>query len=139
MIKVLVDTNILIYSFISSEEKKHTRCTEILKKLIDQHDLVLSIQNFVELSRVLTEKTVPTVNHEVVQQHITDLSHCAHLIYYTSTTVLRALTIAKHYHLHFFDALLIATMEENSISGIITENEKDFKKCPGITVTNPFR
>jgi hypothetical protein len=30
-------------------------------------------------------------------------------------------------------------MKENGIDTIITENEKDFKKIPGIKVINPFK
>jgi predicted nucleic acid-binding protein len=39
----------------------------------------------------------------------------------------------------FWDALIAACMLENGIEIIVTENERDFKRIPGITVTNPFR
>jgi predicted nucleic acid-binding protein len=37
------------------------------------------------------------------------------------------------------DALIAACMLENGIEIIVTENERDFKRIPGITVINPFR
>jgi predicted nucleic acid-binding protein len=40
---------------------------------------------------------------------------------------------------NFWDALIVATMEENSIDTIITENEKDFKKVKWIKTINPFK
>jgi predicted nucleic acid-binding protein len=39
----------------------------------------------------------------------------------------------------FWDALIAACMLENGIEIIVTENDRDFKRVPGITVTNPFR
>jgi predicted nucleic acid-binding protein len=43
------------------------------------------------------------------------------------------------YKIPFWDALIVATMEENSIDTIITENEKDFKKVKWIKTINPFK
>ncbi|WP_346866156.1 hypothetical protein [Methanocalculus sp. MSAO_Arc2] len=45
--------------------------------------------------------------------------------------------IKERYKLHFWDALLVATMLENHIHVIYTE-AAHFKRIPGITVVNPF-
>jgi predicted nucleic acid-binding protein len=39
----------------------------------------------------------------------------------------------------FGDALIAACMLERDIHTIVTENERDCKKIPGITVLNPFK
>jgi predicted nucleic acid-binding protein len=39
----------------------------------------------------------------------------------------------------FWGALIAACMLEHGIEIIVTENEKDFKKIPGITIVNPFK
>jgi predicted nucleic acid-binding protein len=46
--------------------------------------------------------------------------------------------ISKQHKIHFFDSLLAATMQENGISKILTENVKDFNKIAGIEAENPF-
>lgn len=38
-----------------------------------------------------------------------------------------------------WDALIAACMLENDIGIIVTENEADFKRIPGITFMNPFK
>jgi len=42
------------------------------------------------------------------------------------------------YKVHFWDALIAATMIENNVFTIFTENTKDFKKIKGITAINPL-
>ena len=56
---------------------------------------------------------------------------------YTAKTIIRAHEIRDEYKLHFWDALLSATMEENSVRTIITE-DAHFRNVPWITVQNPF-
>jgi predicted nucleic acid-binding protein len=40
--------------------------------------------------------------------------------------------------MHLWDAAIAATMKENDIFEIVTENVKDFKKIPQLKVSNPF-
>ena len=139
MTKTLVDTNILIYSLHKNEGKKHEISSELIGQLIDRNEITLSIQNLVEFSRVMSDKSVPSIDKEIIRQNILEFSVGAYIIYYNVNTIGNALTIAKNHGIHFFDALLAATMEENFISEIITENEKDFKRIPGLKVVNPFK
>ena len=138
MIEALVDTNILIYAHHKQEIKKHETCARVVNELIDNDGLILSIQNLVEFSRVLREKSFPLIDQSLVRQYVFDLSESSKVIYYNAHTVMDALTLSKDNNLHFFDALVAATMQENGISRIITENSKDFKKIPWLEVENPF-
>jgi predicted nucleic acid-binding protein len=136
MTKVLVDTNILIYAHHKREKAKHPTCSELVNALVDSDDMVLSIQNLVEFSRVLSEKA--SIDKELVRQYVFDLSETSRVISYNEHTVMYALMLSKQYKIHFFDALLAATMQENGISNIVTENTKDFKKIKWLEAENPF-
>jgi predicted nucleic acid-binding protein len=54
-------------------------------------------------------------------------------------TVVHAMELVRQRRVPFWDALIAACMLENAIETIVTENERDFKRIPGITITNPFR
>ena len=54
-------------------------------------------------------------------------------------TVVHAMELVRERRAPFWDALIAACMLENGIEVIVTENDRDFKRIPGITVTNPFR
>jgi predicted nucleic acid-binding protein len=54
-------------------------------------------------------------------------------------TVTRAIGLVKCQRVPFWDALIAACMLEHGVRTIVTENERDFKRIPGITVVNPFK
>ena len=54
-------------------------------------------------------------------------------------TVVRAIELVRQRRVPFWDALIAACMLENEIGIIVTENEDDFRRIPGITTTNPFK
>lgn len=57
---------------------------------------------------------------------------------YDSKTIDKAINLSNNYNISFWDCVISATMIENSIFTIYTENEKDFNKIPGIKVINPL-
>lgn len=139
MTKILVDSNLLIYSIDTREEHKHRQASEEILKLIERGELAVSIQNLAELSCVLLEKTDPPQNPDNVMNYIFRLHKLGSIIGYDHETVIRAISISKEYGIHFFDALLAATMQENGVSEILTEDTADFKKIKWLTVRNPLK
>ena len=79
------------------------------------------------------------MDHNEIKGFIIELLTLFDIINYHGKTVVNALQLSSNYKIHFFDALIVATMEENSIYEIITENEKDFNKISNIRITNPFK
>ncbi len=139
MIRGLIDTNLLVYAHHKKEGDKHAVCAQLLNTRIDEECLILSIQNLVEFSRVLGDKSFPSIDKNLIRQYVFDLSECSKVLFYNAHTIMDALTLSKEYKLHFFDALLAATMQENGIDTIYSENSADFKKIPWLTVINPFK
>lgn len=138
MSKVLVDTNVLIYS-VQKGEKRHKNAVETIEKLVNEKRMCVSVQNLVEFSRVLREKAQPGVDHETVKEYLFGFMKHSTVLEYSGGTVVEALSVSKAYGIHFFDALLAATMQENGIREILTENEKDFEKVKWMKATNPFK
>jgi predicted nucleic acid-binding protein len=54
-------------------------------------------------------------------------------------TVAQAIEFVTLHRASFWDALIAACMLEHGITTIVTENERDFTKMPGLTVINPFK
>jgi predicted nucleic acid-binding protein len=54
-------------------------------------------------------------------------------------TVLRAIELVRNKRVPFWDALIAATMLENRVDTILTENTRDFRKVSGVRAINPFR
>ena len=51
--------------------------------------------------------------------------------------ILEAAKISEEYDMHYWDALLAATMRQNNVLSMYTENAQDFR-VPWLNVVDPF-
>ena len=135
----LIDSNVLVYAYDKSEPKKQALAEKTVKERWLKQDGVLSIQNLAEFYFIVTKKIKHPLPSDNVKQILLDLIDGFEVIRYNENTVVNAINNQSIYKIHFWDALIVATMEENSIDSIITENTKDFKKAGWIKTINPFK
>jgi len=137
--RALIDSNVLVYIIDSSEERKTRTALKLLDTVAQKpSEYVVAEQNLREFSAVISrnkqfpeEKFYESLNAflsafgEIIRDEIHDW--------------LEAFTISRSHATSYWDALLAATMKRHGITKIITENVKDFRKVPGLTVENPFK
>jgi len=136
----LIDTNILVYNFDNSEKIKHEKTLKILDLCWKKEaKYAISTQNLSEFFTIVTEKiTNPLSKKEAknIIQKIIELSNFI-ILEIKPKTIISAINISEKYGIKYWDALIAATMKENQIFNIYTE-DKDFKKIPWLNVVNPF-
>ncbi len=137
--RVFFDTNIICYAFDSSEPSKRKICERLIERVYKEEICgAISNQVLVETYNALTRKfEMPVDKAKEIMKSLTTSEHW-YRINYTSDTLDRALDSSNEVKVPFLDMLIAETMKENFIIDIITENEKDFNKIPGIRVTNPM-
>ena len=136
----LIDTNILVYAFDADSGRKNFTAKELIgRSWRGKERYAVSTQNLAEFSVVVREKVAHPVPSDDVRQFLSLVMRSREwqVLGYTAKTIIRAHEIRDEYKLHFWDALLAATMEENSVRTIITE-DAHFRNVPWITVQNPF-
>jgi len=136
----LIDTNILVYAFDADSGRKNFTAKELIgRSWRGKERYAVSTQNLAEFSVVVREKVAHPVPSDDVRQFLSLVMRSREwqVLGYTVKTIIRAHEIRDEYKLHFWDALLAATMEENSVRTIITE-DAHFRNVPWITVQNPF-
>jgi predicted nucleic acid-binding protein len=136
--KRFVDSNVIAYAYDHAERNKQARAAALLKTAWSgkQH-LHISVQVLAESSRVLTQKLKRPYTAQEAAEILSTFETPDWSIHpYTLQTVVQALSLLKH-NLSFWDALIIATMLENGITEIYTEDGR-FSKVSGIKVINPF-
>ncbi|MEK6898948.1 MAG: PIN domain-containing protein [Nanoarchaeota archaeon] len=134
----LVDTNILVYAYEATESERKNNAIKILEKCYNNEiTLAISNQNLAEFSVVSLKKL--KLEASKIKEIISDISQFSGFkkIKYSEKTVISAIDLTKKYTMSFWDALIAATMIENNITNIYTENEKDFK-IPFLNVINPL-
>jgi len=135
----LIDSNILVYAFDSAEKEKHDKASYFLKNAVKQEEGFLSVQTLSEFHSAVTAKIEKKISREKSLETLRELKDNFRIIRYDESTIIEAINLEIIYKIPFWDALIAATMQENNLKTICTENEKDFKKVPWIKTINPLK
>ncbi len=136
----LIDSNIFAYVFDAQDLEKQKRAKELLAKCWrGEARYAVSVQNLAEFAVIVTEKATHPLPEKTVQVFIrTIVSFDGWIkIAYSGETIVQALKIRSGYHVHFRDALIIATMQEHAIGSIYSE-DRQLARVPFVTLINPF-
>lgn len=137
----LLDSNILIYAYDSSEKEKHITAKKLLANCWKRKKMyALSVQNLSELFVVTTKKITNPIKPDEMKQNIQDIISFSNfnILSIDKNNILGAANISIEYGVSYWDALIASVMKENNIYNILTENDGDFKKIPWLRVINPF-
>ena len=137
-----LDSNVLVDAYDESEPKKREQAKNLLARCWKtETKLALSTQNLSELYWVVSRKAKPPLSNLLAKEIILSILNFENFIKIgmNAGTVVRAIDISEKSGVMFWDALLAATMEENGIFRIYTENIKDFSRIEGIKAVNPFK
>lgn len=140
----LLDTNLLVYAYDTSKDdrEKHRICKNLVAGCWNlDNELAISLQNLSEFYVTVTKKIENPIPAKDARDIIEDILSFKgwKKINYTENTILSAADTSSRYKIPYWDALLAATMRENNILCIYTENERDFKKIPWLEIANPLK
>ena len=132
--KVMVDSNILIFSNIA-EMQEHSLAREKLLALIDQgytfavNTIIVSEMNY-KLQKIL--------NNEESHTRTKKLLYSRYFEYFPidNNTLERAIDLSYALKIRINDALIAQHCLDLGLDGIFTDNVKDFKNVPGLTIIN---
>jgi len=137
----LLDTNVLVHAYVRLDEKKQVTASGIVLPIWESGGGITTLQNLCEFFAVATKKVarpMPIGQAENIVREILSSTKWR-VLDRREETVVHAMELVRERRAPFWDALIAACMLENGIEVIVTENERDFKRIPGITVANPFR
>ena len=137
----LVDTNILVYASVKSAGKKHKLSLALVEDyFLSDDDSPIAIQTLGEFFNVINSKYHEKKSAEACDNIIRGFLEINNIIKlgYKEKELLKAMELAQTYNKHFWDCLIAATMLENNVYTIYTENIRDFEGLPGIKAVNPF-
>ena len=136
----LIDSNLLGYVFDESEPEKKKICKDLIAECWKgERKYAVSVQNLSEFYIVVTKKIQYPIPEKVAKRFIELIIDFQGwlVLNINARTVTSAVDICSKYEIHYWDALLAATMRDNRVSSIYTE-DGDFKKIPWLKVVDPF-
>lgn len=131
---IAIDTNILVYAFDTSEDKKHEACKQLFKKIMNgDQEAAVTNQILAELAVVLRTKVKKPARPQDIQTIIEAIMKSPHwtIIDYSAQHVLQAIGEQGD----FWDNLIEATLQNTGVQRIVTENTRHF---PTLKATCPF-
>ncbi len=137
----LVDTNVLVYLFDGNTPEKRAGSRALVEACFRREaEYSVSVQNLAEFSVVVTEKVGHPMPTADVRRFVAAIAGFDgwHVVGYDGATVDRALELRERHGVHFWDALLAATMLANGIDTVYSE-DAHLSRVPGVTVVDPYR
>ncbi len=135
--KYFVDTNILVYAHDRTAGVKHRRAQQLLERLWDSGQGVLSTQVLQELCINLRRMARNPLPVDEVRLLIREYSTWE-IVINTSESVLLALDIENRYKTSFWDALILQAAERSGAIILYSEDLSAGQRYGAVQVVNPL-
>jgi predicted nucleic acid-binding protein len=135
--KYFVDTNILIYAHDRSMGLKHDRARQLVERLWNSGQGVISTQVLQELCVNLRRKVAKPVSPDELRSLIRDYLSWE-IVVNTPEAVLQALDIEARYKTSFWDALILQAAEQSGAAVLYSEDLAAKQKYGTVQVVNPL-
>jgi len=133
--KIFIDTNILVYTLDKRDKVKQKKAREILKKIVEVHQPVLSTQIIKEFYVVSVSKL--KADHLMVKNIIHNFKNME-IVNNDLDLIEQAIDISIISRISFWDSLVVAAAEKSKCDFIISEDLNAGQTYRGVMVINPF-
>ncbi len=135
---ILVDTNVLLYTFDQNDLEKQERSIQVLRQLEATETGRLSVQSLAEFFSAATRKLRPPLIPADAFVQVERFSLAFQILELTSHIVLEAARGVRDHHLSYFDAQIWATARLNQIPVLFSEDFTSSLTLEGVRFVNPF-
>lgn len=135
MMRISVDTNLLVYAIDKDDFPKHLRATETLRRLV-QVDHVITQQALGEFLAVVRRR--PAARDLPISMMVDRLLSFYKIIATPLNAMLAAYARASRYKLQYWDSLIVTVCLANGVTHLLSEDMQDGQNIDGLTIVNPF-
>ncbi|MBI5212566.1 MAG: PIN domain-containing protein [Nitrospirae bacterium] len=137
--KVFLDTNVIVYLFDKSEDKKHKTAKELFNKCVLERELFISAQVINEFVVIASQKIKNPLSLEEIKKRIAFLSDAAIVVNISLATCNSAINLKSQHKISYWDALIAASALENKCAVLYTEDlHNGLVINDKLSVSNPF-
>lgn len=136
MNSIILDTNVIIRLLTADDKIKQEKAARLFERIKERkitafiHDVI-----FAEIVFVLVSKKLYGLSKRKIQALLLPIVNLTSIKFNSKKRVKRALELFVEYDIDFEDALIAADAENEKIE--IISFDRDFKKIPSITSTEP--
>jgi len=137
-VEVLLDTNVLVYSFDADEDKKHARAGELLLQLRERGCAAVTTQVLGEFFSVVVRRFPRVMSPAVAARHTAQWGTAFTVYDTTAAVVQEALRGVVRYQFSYYDAQIWAVARLHQIPVVLSEDFSDGQVLEGVRFVNPF-
>ncbi len=134
--KFFIDTNILVYSFESSDKGKKAR--DLITQALLDHSGIISYQVVQEFINVATRKFKVPMKTEDLSRYLKEVLFQLLEVYSSQELFISALDVSERWKYGYYDSLIIAAALSAECKVIYSEDLQEGQKIYGTTIINPF-
>ncbi len=138
MLKILIDTNVLVYAYDRSEPEKQRQALHVLEGIIRADNGAVSMQVLVEFCSVALRKLTSVLSPEQVEERLNHYAQIFTVIPVTLPVVQTGLRGVREHGLSFWDAQIWAAAQLHHIPVVLSEDFTPGMVIEGVHFENPF-
>ncbi|WP_304243733.1 PIN domain-containing protein [Gracilinema caldarium] len=135
MSKIFIDTNLIVYTLDKSNVDKQERARNIIRKIVDVHQPVISTQVIKEFYVVAINKMKAD---PIIVKNIIHNFRNMEIVTNDLELIEQAIDISVISQISFWDSLIIAAAEKANCEYIFSEDLNPGQTYRGVLVVNPF-
>lgn len=136
---ILVDTNVLVYTFDPGDRLKQDKAREVLAALLVQDRVALSVQCLTEFFRTVRWRIPYPLSPEAALREVLNFSRACRILEISAQTVLVGCDASNRFQMSIWDALIWAAARINQVPYVLTEDCEHGQVIEGVRYLNPFQ
>lgn len=133
-----IDTNIFVYSFDFSENKKREKAKEIIRHALSSGYGFISMQVVQEFYNVAMKKFKVPLEIVAAKEYLEKVFMQLNVVYPGSDFIATGLDISATTRYSFYDSLIISAALKSSCSVLLTEDMQHGQNIQNLRIENPF-
>ncbi|HCS39836.1 MAG: PIN domain-containing protein [Anaerolineaceae bacterium] len=138
MNRILIDTNVILYTYDYRDQLRKNRAAEVLLVLEKYKLGIFTIQTLSEFMNVVTKVRNPIIEKSDFQLQLHYWINLFPIIQLTQNIVVEATRCVIDHNFSYYDAQIWAAAKLNQIPVIFSEDFQDGQTLEGVHFVNPF-
>lgn len=136
--RVMVDTNILLYTYDTRQTQKQPLAAKVVDHVQALNIGGLSVQNLSEFFVTATRKLKPPLSLTDAAARVEQFTQTWEIFALDVSIVREAMRGVRDHQLHYWDALLWATAKHNEVAMILSEDFQHNQTLEAVRFVSPF-
>jgi predicted nucleic acid-binding protein len=133
-----IDSNVFVYLFDETDERKRRRAGQILESALQTNSAIISFQVVQETLNVVTRKLATPMTAGDAKRFMENVLAPLFRVPASISLYSRALDVQARYHYGFYDSLIVAAALDAGCDQLYSEDLQSGQRIEGLEIRNPF-